>query len=185
MSHDFLALVFTRGAEEQKCVLPTLAASLEPGLRPWWSTLLSSPSFFRLAYFQLRFLQRHLWTCVQGAHQVPVQFLPGSGWCSQTHCYPWVFTVSSLTPVNWLTPVGWWGIHCRGLSCVSHFCHVQLFATPWTVAHQAPLSMGSPKQEDLSGLPFPSPRDLPNPGIQPHFTTSQAASSSVWATREA
>ena len=35
--------------------------------------------------------------------------------------------------------------------------------TPWTVAHQAPLSTGFPRQEYWSGLPFPSPRDLPNP----------------------
>ena len=41
---------------------------------------------------------------------------------------------------------------------------VQLFATPWTVAYQAPLSMGFPKQEYWSGLPFPSPGDLPDPG---------------------
>ena len=39
-------------------------------------------------------------------------------------------------------------------------------ATPWTVAHQAPLSMGFPRQEYWSGLPFPSPGDLPNPGIK-------------------
>ena len=39
--------------------------------------------------------------------------------------------------------------------------------TPWTVAHQAPLSMGFPRQEYWSGLPFPSPRDLPDPGIEP------------------
>ena len=38
--------------------------------------------------------------------------------------------------------------------------------TPWTVAHQALLSMGFPRQEYWSGLPFPSPRDLPNPGIE-------------------
>ena len=37
----------------------------------------------------------------------------------------------------------------------------------WTVAHQAPLSMGFSRQEYLSGLPFPPPRDLPNPGIEP------------------
>ena len=36
---------------------------------------------------------------------------------------------------------------------------------PWTVAHQAPLSMGFPRQVYYSGLPFPSPEDLPNPGI--------------------
>ena len=47
------------------------------------------------------------------------------------------------------------------LSCV------QLFATPWTVAHQASLSMGFSRQEYWSGLPFPSPGDLPNPGIKP------------------
>ena len=39
--------------------------------------------------------------------------------------------------------------------------------TPWTVAHQASLSMGFSRQEYQSGLPFPSPRDLPDPGIEP------------------
>ena len=48
---------------------------------------------------------------------------------------------------------------------LSHFSHVQLFVTPWTVAHQAPLSMRFSRQEYWSGLPFPSPGDLPNPGI--------------------
>ena len=47
--------------------------------------------------------------------------------------------------------------------------HVQLFVTPWTVAHQAPLSMGFSKQEYWSGLPFPPPGDPPNPGIKPHL----------------
>ena len=41
------------------------------------------------------------------------------------------------------------------------------FATPWTVDHQAPLSMGVSTQEYWSGLPFSSPRDLPDPGIKP------------------
>ena len=44
---------------------------------------------------------------------------------------------------------------------------VRLFATPWTVACQAPPSMGFSRQEYWSGLPFPSPGDLPNPGIEP------------------
>ena len=48
--------------------------------------------------------------------------------------------------------------------------HVRLFATPWTVAHQAPLSMGFSR----SGLPFPSPGDHPNPGIQPRSPSLQA-----------
>ena len=45
--------------------------------------------------------------------------------------------------------------------------HVQLFATPWTVAHQTPLSMGFSRQEHWSELPFPSPADHPDPGIEP------------------
>ena len=56
--------------------------------------------------------------------------------------------------------------------CVCFHAHmpvaqVLLFATPWTVAHQAPLSMVSAKQECWSGLGFPSPGDLPNQGIEP------------------
>ena len=45
--------------------------------------------------------------------------------------------------------------------------HVRLFETQWTVAYHAPLSMGFPRQEYWSGLPFPSPEDLPDPGIEP------------------
>ena len=45
--------------------------------------------------------------------------------------------------------------------------HVQLFVTPWTVAHQAPPSMGFSRQGYWSGMPFPSPGDLPDPGIEP------------------
>ena len=41
------------------------------------------------------------------------------------------------------------------------------FVTPWTVAHQSPLSMGFPRQDYWSGLPFSSPGDLPYPGIKP------------------
>ena len=44
---------------------------------------------------------------------------------------------------------------------------VGLFATPWTVAYQATRSMGFSRQKYWSGLPFPSPGDLPNPGIKP------------------
>ena len=52
--------------------------------------------------------------------------------------------------------------------------HVQLFAAPWTVAHQAPPSMGFSGQEHWSGLPFPSPGDLPDPGIEPRSPALQA-----------
>ena len=49
---------------------------------------------------------------------------------------------------------------------LSHFSCVRFFATPWTVAHQAPLPMGFSGQEYWSGLPFPAPGDLPYPGIE-------------------
>ena len=52
-------------------------------------------------------------------------------------------------------------VKVKSLSCV------RLFATPWTVAYQAPLSMGFSRQEYWSGLPFPSPGDLPDPEIEP------------------
>ena len=51
---------------------------------------------------------------------------------------------------------------------------VRLFATPWAVAYQVPPSMGFSRQEYWSGLPFPSPGDLPNPGIEPRSPTLQA-----------
>ena len=52
---------------------------------------------------------------------------------------------------------------------LSHFSHVRLFATPWTIARQAPLSMEFSRQEYWSGLPFPSPGDLPDPGMEHAF----------------
>ena len=57
-------------------------------------------------------------------------------------------------------------------SCV--LSHAQLFGPPWTAARKAPLFMGLPSQEYWSGLPFPSPGDLPNPGIKPSSPLSSA-----------
>ena len=51
--------------------------------------------------------------------------------------------------------------------CCAVLSYIQLFSTPWTVAQQAPLSMGFPRQEYWNGLPFPAPGDLSNPGIKP------------------
>ena len=53
---------------------------------------------------------------------------------------------------------------------------VQLFVTPWTVAYEAPLSMEFSRQEYWSGLPYPSPGDLPDPGIEPGSPALQADS---------
>ena len=57
---------------------------------------------------------------------------------------------------------------------VKLFNSVPLFATPWTVASQAPRCMEFTRQEYQSGLPFPSPGDLPNPGIEPRSPVPQA-----------
>ena len=57
---------------------------------------------------------------------------------------------------------------------VKSLSHVRLFVTPWTIAYQAPPSMGFSRQECWSGLPFPSPGDLPDPGIEPGSPTLQA-----------
>ena len=58
----------------------------------------------------------------------------------------------------------------------SHSVVSDSFATLWIVAHQAPLSMGFPRQEYCSGLTFPPPGDLPNPEMEPGFPTWQVKS---------
>ena len=63
-------------------------------------------------------------------------------------------------------------VSCQSLS------RVRLFVTPWTVAHQAPLSMGFARQEHWSRLPFPSPRDLPDSGSNPSLKSPALAGGS-------
>ena len=64
--------------------------------------------------------------------------------------------------------------HSESAMCMlSHFSHVQRFATLWTVALQAPLPMGFSRQEYWSGLPCPPLGDLPNPGIEPWSPASR------------
>ena len=65
----------------------------------------------------------------------------------------------------------------KSLSCV------RLFVTPWTVAPQAPLSMGFSRQEYWSGLPLPSPGGLPDPGIEPRSLVSPALAGGFFTTR--
>ena len=59
---------------------------------------------------------------------------------------------------------------------VKSLSHVWLFATPWTAAHQAPLSLEFSRQEYWRGLPFPSPGDIPDSGIEPRSPILQADS---------
>ena len=62
---------------------------------------------------------------------------------------------------------------------------VRFFAIQWTVARQAPLSMGFSRQEYQIGLPFPPLEDPPNSGIEPRSPVLQADSFTIWAAREA
>ena len=72
-------------------------------------------------------------------------------------------TISCMCSVN-----SWKKVKVKSLS------RVWLFATPWTVAHQAPQSLGFSRHEYGSGLPFPSPGNLPDPGIEPRSPALQA-----------
>jgi len=62
---------------------------------------------------------------------------------------------------------------------VKSLSRVRLFATPWTVAYHVPPSMGFSRQEYWSGVPLPSPEDLPDPGIEPCIVGRRFT---VWAT---
>ena len=75
---------------------------------------------------------------------------------------------SQFLPSN---PLSLCPLHACVLNC---FSHVRLFVTPWTVVHQAPLSVGFSRQEYWGGLPCPPPGDLPRPGIEPAALTSPA-----------
>ena len=68
--------------------------------------------------------------------------------------------------------------------CQNIISHVQLFAIPWTVVYQASLSMGFSRQEYWCGLPFPSPGDLPDPGIESRSPALQANAFTVWTTSD-
>ena len=91
----------------------------------------------------------------------------GCSWGDLEELVPCPLPTSTYT--HWQSPV--WKWECYSLS------RVWLFETPWTVAHQAPLSMGLSRQEYWSGLPFPSPGDLPDPGMEPRSPALQVDSS--------
>ena len=113
--------------------------------------------------------------------------LPGSSvhGISQVIILEWV-SISFSRGSFWLRD--WTHISCIGRWVLYHWAtreapitegeselsHVRLFVTPWTVAYQAPPSMGFSRQEYWSGLPFPSPGDLPEPGIEPRSPAFQA-----------
>ena len=74
------------------------------------------------------------------------------------------------------------GIHHKCFLCVRSFSCIQLFEAPWTIARQAPLSIGFTRQEYWSGLPFPTLGDLPDPGNKPASLASPALAGRFFTT---
>ena len=126
-----------------------------------------------------------MWDC----RSRPPHTLAKSWWCDVKGWPPALGPGNLGLYINMLISL-WLGLplkwDCDGLLClpcefvirikvkVKALSRVRLFATPWTVAHQAPPSMGFSRQEYWIWLPFPSLGDLPNPGIEPRSPTLQA-----------
>ena len=97
-----------------------------------------------------------------GEREIPDTSATYSGNCGPSDGKP-LGTVHTLVPKRvWVSE-----------SCSLSLC-VWLFATPWTAPNQAPLSLGFPRQEYWSGLSFPSPGDLPKPGVEPSSPVSSS-----------
>ena len=97
-----------------------------------------------------------------------------SRWFRSAFTFKWTletFWLSGISLILWVKYCA-----CMHVCVLSCFGRVWLSVTPWTVAHQAPLSMGFSRQEHWSGLPFPSPGDLSDPGIEPEPPAWQAVS---------
>ena len=125
-------------------------------------------------------MEKHIWIHAPGMRSQHPSRWPGPGkktddiclhsslgqHCT-THSHLFYYTdLSQIKTVCSITLSEW----------VKSLSRVRLFATPWTVARQAPLSMGFSRPEYWSGLPFPSPGDLPDPGIKPRSPALQADS---------
>ena len=92
--------------------------------------------------------------------------IDGSPWGSPI---PWILQARTLEWAAISFSNAWkWKVKVKSLS------RVRLLATPWTVAYQAPPPMEFSRREYWSGVPFPSPGDLPNPGIEPRSPALQA-----------
>ena len=88
------------------------------------------------------------------------------------------FSSKPRLPFHGIGKVG----HRNVIYCGCVLSHVPLFVTLWTVARQAPLSMGFPRQGCWSGLPFPPPGHLPDPGIEPASLASPALAGGFFTT---
>ena len=124
----------------------------------------------------------------EGSHQTGTFARGAQGWCPSQE--PWLLDLhqreeplkclalkSNRADIQWSQSAieNWDSLLNKGLKVkVKSLSCVRLFATPWTIAHQVPLFMGFSRQEYWSGLPFPSPGDLPDPGIKPRSPALQA-----------
>ena len=118
----------------------------------------------------------HLWGCSISCSMIPSSPSGESGVrggqsFSKTH-----FTESMITDAKCLA-------QCVCVCVLTRFSRVWLFVIPWTVDHQAPLSMGFSRQEYWSGLPYPPQGDLPNPGIEPASLMSPTLADRFFTTR--
>ena len=116
------------------------------------------------------------WKAAQGRKPVKTQMGTGS------HTGSFVHSARNCCPSS--SP-GWGlGLGTCVRAVTQSLSWVWLFATPGTVAPQAPLAMGFPKQEYWSGLPFPPPGDLPNPGMEPESPAWVGRFFTCWANWE-
>ena len=95
--------------------------------------------------------------------------------CTSVQIYTCMHFLNLLN-TNWFLP-------CMHESMLSCFSNIWLSATPWTVAHQDPLSMGFSRQAYCSALPFPTPGHLPNPEIRPTSLASPALAGGFFTTK--
>ena len=126
---------------------------------------------------------RHDWAWAKGLRTTDFTSLKGSYaiFTHGQHDYPDtapqevpLMMPSCPRPGILISSQGFWCLTCRSVRHYFPSVMSDSFATPWTVAHQVPLSMGFSRQECWSGLPFPCPGDLPDPGIEPGSPALQA-----------
>ena len=110
----------------------------------------------------------------------------GHNWATNTHTHTHTHTHIITTQLRHLQFLslrnGDTAEDIRCCCCYTVFSCVQLFVTPWTVAGQAPLCLGFPRQEYWAGLPLPSPGDLPDPGTEPVSLTRPALAGRFFTT---
>ena len=133
---------------------PLCMCSVMSNSAPQWTVARQAP--LSVGFFQARIME---WVAIFSSRgsSLPTDWIHVS-------CVSWIGRQILYCGATWealLIPWKWSEVKVKSLSCV------RLFSTLWIGAYQAPPSMGFSRQEYWSGLPFPSPGDLPDPGIKP------------------